>query len=96
VLRFHDLRHTFASLLIAQGENVVWVSRQLGHESPNTTLRVYAHLFDGAEHAERASAALAASFGSILEARGGEQALDDAHDPGAKVAYLSGFATSGD
>ena len=71
-LRFHDLRHTFASLLIAQGENVVWVSRQLGHESPNTTLRVYAHLFDGAEHAERTSAALAASFGSVLEARGGE------------------------
>lgn len=38
-IRFHDLRHTFASLLISQGENVVWVSRQLGHKkttSPST------------------------------------------------------------
>ncbi len=65
-LRFHDLRHTFASLLIAQGMTVVFVSRQLGHASPDITLRVYAHLFDSAEHAERASAMLEASFGSVI------------------------------
>ncbi len=40
-LRFHDLRHTFASLLIAEGGNVVFVSRQLGHASPDITLKVY-------------------------------------------------------
>lgn len=51
-LRFHDLRHTFASLLVAESLNVVFVSRQLGHASPDITLRVYAHLFDGAEHAQ--------------------------------------------
>jgi integrase len=39
-LRFHDLRHTFASLLIAQGLNVVFVSRQLGHASASFTLDV--------------------------------------------------------
>ena len=32
-IRFHDLRHTFASLLIAQGENIKYVQAQLGHSS---------------------------------------------------------------
>jgi integrase len=65
-LRLHDLRHTFASLLIAQGANVVFVSRQLGHASPNTTLGVYAHLFDRAEHAKRTSDLLEANFAHML------------------------------
>jgi integrase len=65
-LRLHDLRHTFASLLIAQGANVVFVSRQLGHASPNTTLGFYAHLFDRAEHAKRTSDLLEASFAHVL------------------------------
>ena len=48
-LSLHSLRHTFASLLIAKGLDVVFVSRQLGHASPATTLGVYAHLFEQAE-----------------------------------------------
>ena len=89
-LRFHDLRHTFASVLVAQGENVVFVSRQLGHASPDITLRVYSHLFDQAEHAERATAALEASFGNALETVGcnGAQGASPAKD--APVVYLSG------
>jgi integrase len=43
-IRFHDLRHTFASLLIEQGENIKYVQSQLGHSSPTVTLNVYAHL----------------------------------------------------
>ena len=43
-IRFHDLRHTFASLLIAQGENIKYVQAQLGHSSPMVTPNVYAHL----------------------------------------------------
>jgi integrase len=43
-IRFHDLRHTYASLLIEQGENVKYVQTQLGHSSPTVTLNVYAHL----------------------------------------------------
>jgi integrase len=53
--------------LIAEGLNVVFVSRQLGHASPDVTLRVYAHLFDRAEHGQRASDALEAGFGEMLD-----------------------------
>jgi integrase len=66
-ITMHQLRHCFASLLIAQGLNVVFVSRQLGHASPSITLTVYAHLFDQAEHATKASAQLEAAFGGILD-----------------------------
>ncbi len=43
-IRFHDLRHTFASLMLANGEDVVRVSRLLGHASPTITLNVYSHM----------------------------------------------------
>ena len=42
---FHALRHTHASALIASGMDVVAISKRLGHKSPTTTLRVYAHAF---------------------------------------------------
>lgn len=45
-LGFHAFRHFFASALIADGRNVVQVSRLLGHHSPSFTLSVYAHLMD--------------------------------------------------
>jgi integrase len=57
---FHDLRHTFASSLIAAGVDVVFVSRQLGHASPAVTLNVYAHVYDKARRVEQATAALEA------------------------------------
>jgi len=43
-LRFHDLRHGFASLLLAWGEPILYVSQQLGHSSAAFTLTTYAHL----------------------------------------------------
>jgi integrase len=43
-VRFHDLRHTYASLLIEQGENIKYIQSQLGHSSPTVTLNVYSHL----------------------------------------------------
>ena len=43
-IRFHDLRHTHASCLIAAGHSIKAVSRRLGHASIEITLRVYAHL----------------------------------------------------
>ena len=45
-IRFHDLRHTYASLLIEQGENLKYIQNQLGHSSPTVTLNVYAHLMN--------------------------------------------------
>ncbi len=44
-LRFHDLRHTCASLLIAHGASVKAVRVQLGHASATVTLDRYGHLF---------------------------------------------------
>jgi integrase len=43
-IRWHDLRHTYASLLVEQGENIKYIQSQLGHSSPTVTLNVYAHL----------------------------------------------------
>jgi integrase len=43
-IRFHDLRHSYASIMIEQGENIKYIQTQLGHSSPTVTLNVYAHL----------------------------------------------------
>jgi integrase len=50
---FHDCRHTFASLLIAEGVNVKDVSKALGHSDAGFTLRTYVGLFDKEGSAER-------------------------------------------
>lgn len=42
--RFHDIRHTFASLLLSQGESPVYVKDQLGHSSIQMTVDIYGHL----------------------------------------------------
>ena len=44
-VRLHDLRHTYASFALRQGETVVTISRLLGHRNPETTLR-YTHFDD--------------------------------------------------
>jgi len=61
-LRFHDLRHTYTSLLIAQGLSLPCVSRQLGHAFPSYTLNTYAGVFDRTKHATRAAEGLEAVF----------------------------------
>lgn len=65
-LRWHDLRHTFASLLIAGGANITFVSRQLGHSSSQITLGVYAHLLDRKEQAQRTRDMLEAMLGTTI------------------------------
>jgi integrase len=47
-VRIHDLRHTFASLLLQQGESIVYVKEQLGHASIQITADTYGHLIPGA------------------------------------------------
>ena len=44
-VRFHDLRHFFASMLIAQGESAKYVCDQMGHSSIQVTFDTYGHLF---------------------------------------------------
>lgn len=54
-LRFHDLRHSAGSMMIASGVPVPVVSEILGHSNPATTMRIYAHaLRGGREHAAAA------------------------------------------
>ncbi len=43
-LTTHKLRHAFASILVALGEDPISVMRQIGHADPNFTLRVYTHM----------------------------------------------------
>jgi integrase len=47
----HSLRHTYASLLLAQGESLTYVKAQLGHRSIQTTVDVYGHLVAGGNRA---------------------------------------------
>ena len=53
--RFRDLRHTYASLLIDQGEGIKYIQKQMGHSKATVTLDIYAHLItkDNPEFARR-------------------------------------------
>ncbi len=68
-MRFHDLRHTFASLMIAQGEHPKTIQEAMGHSSIAMTMNTYAHLLPRLqeEAADRLEAALFP---------GGRQAVD--------------------
>ncbi len=47
-IRFHDLRHTFASLLLQDGQPLAYIKDQLGHSSIKLTVDIYGHLEPGA------------------------------------------------
>ncbi|MGB9825061.1 MAG: tyrosine-type recombinase/integrase [Desulfofundulus sp.] len=59
-IRFHDLRHTHATLLLLKGENFKVVSERLGHSSVAFTLKTYAHVLPGMQEgaAKRINAVL--------------------------------------
>ncbi|HLG01348.1 MAG TPA: tyrosine-type recombinase/integrase [Acidimicrobiia bacterium] len=52
-VRFHDLRHFYASLLIRHGESVKVVQARLGHASASETLDTYSHLWPDSEDTTR-------------------------------------------
>lgn len=68
-VKLHDLRHFYASGLIAAGCDVVTVQRSLGHAKATTTLNTYAHLWPTAEDRTRkaAESIIAASVGGSTE-----------------------------
>ena len=68
-IKLHDLRHFYASGLIAQGCDVVTVQRALGHATATITLNTYSHLWPTAEDRTRkaAQAMMAATFGNLAD-----------------------------
>jgi integrase len=76
-LRFHDLRHTFAShVIIDLRLDVAQVSRILGHAQVGTTLNVYTHLFDQVRHSHEVRSRLATSaFAALLDREGDGDAV---------------------
>ena len=71
--KLHELRHSFASGLIAAGCDVVTVQRAMGHASATTTLSTYAHLWPSAEDKTRAAASGMAA--AVLSAKPSQSAL---------------------
>jgi len=54
-IRFHDLRHSFVSILIDQGQNIKFISNQVGHASIQTTIDRYGHLLPLETYADAAN-----------------------------------------
>lgn len=61
-IRFHDLRHTHASLLVAAGVPIKVISERLGHAHPGFTMHTYQHLLPGM------GAAAANQFAALIDA----------------------------
>jgi integrase len=62
-LRFHDLRHTCATLLLREGVNVKVVSEMLGHASVIITLNTYSHVLPDMQ--DSAAEAMEAALGTV-------------------------------
>jgi integrase len=62
-IRFHDLRHTHATLLLKAGVPVHVVAQRLGHSSPALTLSIYSHVLP------RQQSAAAAAFARLVDQR---------------------------
>ncbi|MBW7916842.1 MAG: tyrosine-type recombinase/integrase, partial [Trueperaceae bacterium] len=63
---FHDLRHTFASMMIAAGMDAPTLARVLGHSDAAFTMRTYVHFFERAKRKPMPRiAALVPSFTEI-------------------------------
>lgn len=81
-MRFHDLRHTHAALLVAAGEHPKVIQQRLGHASISTTLDTYGHLMEGldvaaADRLEAMRAAVAESPAASTRPVGRVVSLDD-------------------
>ena len=47
-IRIHDLRHSYASLLLQDGQSLMYFKEQMGHSSIQVTVDIYGHLVPGA------------------------------------------------
>lgn len=64
---FHALRHTHASILLAQGVQLLTVSQRLGHADANITLKTYAHVLDEMKNSEAKKIKEILSYGTTAE-----------------------------
>ena len=71
---FHDLRHYFASVLIADGADIKTVQARMRHASATTTLNTYAHLWPDADESTRST------IGAVIAER-----VDPAETPAAPL-----------
>jgi hypothetical protein len=78
-VRIHSLRHTYTSLLIAQGENIKYISSQLGHAGVQITLDRYGHLFPAEK--QQAPARLEAQLAAARPRGAGWDSRDVGRDP---------------
>ena len=85
-VKFHSLRHTYASLLIMRGENLKYISEQLGHSSIQVTIDLYGQLIPGfhrgavdalAEATNATPAQPSTETDPVLEAADTESAMED-------------------
>jgi integrase len=92
-VRFHDLRHTFASLLLQNGENPVYVKEQMGHCSIQVTVDVYGHLIPGGnKHAGRPSGCRCRR--TVVEARICNPGATGPRFPGSHLIGSAAFSSS--
>ncbi len=84
-IRFHDLRHSHATLLFANNMDAVAVAHRLGHSSPEVTYRFYAHAINSRD------AASAAAMQHYLDAA---NAPDAVNAPAAQPTAASADGTA--
>lgn len=74
-IRFYDLRHTYGSLLITQGEHPKYIQAQMGHSSINVTMDIYGHLMNtvNQESAKRLDSTIFKGNGDNLETFSGKK-----------------------
>jgi integrase len=70
-LRFHDLRHTFATLLLRSGVPMKDVAYMLGHSDAATTIRVYAHAIPSTHGSHARALGALLTGGSVVHGAGG-------------------------
>lgn len=85
-IRFHDLRHTNASIRLEEGQNIKYISAQLGHANPTITLNTYSHLIKAGdpEAASRLERAIFEATGSKTVAK-----ADSEEGKGATISTVT-------
>jgi len=73
-VRFHDLRHSVASLLVAKGVDMKRIQHWLGHANYSTTADIYSHVSTGI-HEETASVVVSALDGTVKKTMKGDDEI---------------------